>query len=185
MAATDAGTAAANRPPIGITARTEEAARPYVDAVERNGGAPMVLTPEAAPLPHEAVQRVDGLLLTGGANIDPRQYAGVGGSDPAVDAKPDRDAVELPLLRAALDADLPALGICRGMQALNVVMGGTLIQELEGHGASQEADEESAYHRIWMSPGSRLAAVVGSGGVRAGEQPPPGRGSRRRRRHRD
>jgi gamma-glutamyl-gamma-aminobutyrate hydrolase PuuD len=73
--------------------------------------------------------------------------------------------VELPLLGAALALDMPVLGICRGMQALNVAMGGGLVRDLPGHSASEtDGKEAAAFHHIYIAPGSKMAAIVGSGG---------------------
>jgi putative glutamine amidotransferase len=80
-----------------------------------------------------------------------------------VDTK--RDATEFPLLSAALKANIPVLGICRGMQALNVATGGTLIRDIPGHKSHREEGKEVAsYHRIFIAPGSKLAAIIGAGG---------------------
>ena len=77
-----------------------------------------------------------------------------------------RDPMEVALVRAALDADLPVYGIGRGMHILNVALGGRLLQSVEGHHPAQpeKGDPKPAYHHIYISPGSKLAAVVGSGG---------------------
>ena len=75
------------------------------------------------------------------------------------------DDLELSLLDSVLEADLPILAICRGMQVLNVSMGGSLIQDIDGHNSEQSGEERiSSYHRIFISPGCKLAATVGSGG---------------------
>ena len=75
------------------------------------------------------------------------------------------DDLELSLLDSVLEADLPILAICRGMQVLNVSMGGSLIQDIDGHNSEQRGEERiSSYHRIFISPGCKLAATVGSGG---------------------
>ena len=155
------------RPLIGVTAGSEDSARPYADAVERNGGEPLLILPDHMPSTHETVRRIDGLLVSGGASIDRTRYVGADRIDIDEDAPtaPQRDAVELPLLDAALDGDLPLLGVCRGMQVLNVIMGGSIMPELAGHGVSREGDDESSsYHRIYIAPGSKLAAIIGSGG---------------------
>ena len=151
-------------PVIGVTASTLEEGERYLEALAPWGAEPLLLLPESAPPIEEILAWVDGLLVTGGADIGPEQY----------DAEPDpttgpvnapRDALELPLLRGALERDLPVLGICRGMQALNVAMGGRLLQDIPDHKAEQQDGEwKSALHRIWISPGSKLAAALGSGG---------------------
>ena len=150
----------AGAPLIGITAATDQPRRRYVEAIERSGGVAWVIRPEGAMALEETLSRIDGLLLSGGADIHAAWYGGADGSAEGS----ARDAVELPLLRAALDRDLPVLGICRGMQAINVVMEGSLASGLDAHDAMDEDMEKSAYHRIYISPGSKLAAIVGSGG---------------------
>jgi putative glutamine amidotransferase len=105
------------------------------------------------------------MLICGGGDVHPRRY----GREPEADVElvfnEDRDGMELSLLAEALEADVPTLCIGRGMQVLNVALGGALIQDIPGHSANLEGDEcVSAYHRIYISPGSKLAAIVGSGG---------------------
>ena len=147
---------------IGVTASSAEEARPYIDALAPWGAEPLVLLPGGLA-PEEALERLDGLLLSGGADVDPALYGG----DPEASGEPDRarDALEMALVRGALARDLPVLAICRGLQALNVAVGGHLIQELPGHRVEGEEGESApAYHRIWIAPGSKLASVLGSGG---------------------
>ena len=110
------------------------------------------------------VGRVDGLLLTGGGDIDPALY----GAQPHpsfVAAEPGRDAYEIALVRAALAADLPVLAICRGMQVLNVACGGDLVQDIptEVNGALPHAVNEPRYalaHEVWVTATSRFAALM-------------------------
>ena len=164
------------KPLVAITAgRLDVHTQRYVDAVERSGGEPWVLTPDTGvnftgagrALPAEVIHRAGALVLTGGEDIEPRRY----GEQPSdeIDYMPfdaARDEMELSITRAALDDDLPIYGICRGMQLLNVAMGGSLVQHLDGHSGTYLGDEEweASYHHIYISPGSKLAAVVGSGG---------------------
>lgn len=143
---------------IGLTASSEASSRPYADAIVRSGGVPQLIGPDSRETRAQAVDEIDGLLLSGGPDIDPSWHYGAEGQGSA------RDSVELPLLKTALDRDLPVLGVCRGMQALNVALGGsvTTSQSLgEAHGTDVD---ESAFHRIYIAPGSKLAAIVGSGG---------------------
>lgn len=150
---------------IGVTASSEIEALPYVEATQCWDAEIDLLLPTAKRLPTEQVRRLDGLLITGGEDISPRLYdqeidplAGVHVNEP-------RDSMEFPIVQAALDRDIPILGICRGLQTLNVSLGGSLIQDLPGHKELGETlQSESAFHRIWISPGSKLAAVLGSGG---------------------
>ncbi len=162
------GAGGADRPLVAVTAgRVDSHLQKYVDAVERSGGEPWVLTPDAGVTPAEVVHRAGALVLTGGEDIEPRQYGEQPSSD--IDYMPfdsARDEMELSVTRAALDDDLPIYGICRGMQLLNVAMGGSLVQHLDGHSGTELEDNEweASYHHIYISPGSKLAAVVGSGG---------------------
>src|SRR6187397_1806088 len=100
----------------------------YVSALERAGAQVRVLNPDADPLP-AALEDGDGVLLTGGEDVDPREY-GDADRHPTVETDPARDAYELTLTRLALERDLPLLAICRGLQVLNVAAGGTLIKDL-------------------------------------------------------
>lgn len=133
-----------NAPVIGVTAASEEDAQPYADIVRRSDGDPWVILPGNTLLVEETLRQVGGLLL-----------AGIGGED----------SPELRLLRAALQEDMPVLGICGGMHLLNLAMGGRLPRDVRGHGTSRrDGEQKSSYHRIYISPGSKLAAIVGSGG---------------------
>ena len=126
-----------------------------------------MVTPDGGVAPEEVLARAGALVLTGGADIEPCRYGQQ--PSPGIDYMPfnrARDNLELSLARAALDDDLPIYGICRGMQLLNMAMGGSLIQHLEGHAGTQldDGEWEPSFHHIYISPGSKLAAVVGSGG---------------------
>ena len=152
-------------PLIGITAASEKQAREYAGAVERNGGSTRLIVPSQNEGAEKPLSEIAGLLVAGGGDIEPSSYGEPLDPDAGVETDEGRDAVELPVLKGALDADLPVLGICRGMQALNVAMGGRLIQHLSGHGAEEkDGHKASSYHRIYITPGSKLAAVVGAGG---------------------
>src|SRR5689334_14797341 len=112
------------KPVIGVTpcARTAD----YEESVRRAGGEPVVLSNSDDP--REVLARVDGVLLTGGLDVDPALY-----NEPkheTTEAAPDRDAFEIPLSRQALAANVPLFAICRGVQVLNVAAGGTLIQDI-------------------------------------------------------
>jgi gamma-glutamyl-gamma-aminobutyrate hydrolase PuuD len=152
-------------PVIGVTASTEKEAEPYLEALSPWDAEPLLLLPGPVTNPEETVARMDGLLVTGGADIDPSRYGA--SPDPAagLDLNPARDEMELPLLKEAIARDIPVLAICRGMQALNVVVGGSLIQDLRDHRAEgKQGLDASVLHHIWISPGSKLAAILGSGG---------------------
>ena len=125
-----------SRPVIGICTALERAKwsvwdqeafltpRSYVDAVHRAGGMALMLPPdpELQANPDEVLDLLDGLILAGGADIDPSQY-GEAAHDATVGTVPERDTFEIALARRALDRDLPLLGICRGMQLMNVARG--------------------------------------------------------------
>jgi len=132
-----------SRPVIGISALTSEASwgvwnqpaillpHSYVDAVQRAGGLALMLPPDplVAENPDEVLAGLDGLILSGGSDVDPAWYGAE--RHPATSGTaPDRDRFELALTRRAVELDLPVLGICRGMQVLNVAFGGTLLQHL-------------------------------------------------------
>jgi putative glutamine amidotransferase len=163
-----------NRPVIGICSAIESARwaawevvvnlspRTYSLAVQRAGGLALILPPDdsVAETPDELLDLLDGLILAGGSDIDPGSY----GAKPHPETKntwPERDRFEIALGTRALERDMPVLGICRGMEMLNVIQGGTLNQhlglELHRHTPGVFAD-----HRVELEPGSLSARVVGS-----------------------
>ena len=151
-------------PVIGVAASDADWARTYREAAEMGGMETRLLLPDDPAKVQETLNSLDGILLTGGADIDPSHYNQE--PDPAAGLdKPNhpQDRWEIALLEAAMQADMPVLGICRGMQLMNVVFGGRLIQHLPGHRTEDESGK-SAYHRVYISPGSKLAAILGSGG---------------------
>ena len=138
----------------------------YVRAVTQAGGIAMLLPPqESGAL--EAVAALDGLVLAGGPDLDPAAY----GQDPhprTGTPNPDRDDWEFALLGEALRQRIPVLGVCRGMQLLNVAQGGRLIQHLPeevGDLAHQPAPAVFGDQSVQVRPGSRLASIVGPGPV--------------------
>lgn len=141
------------------------APRNYVSAVQRAGGLAIVLPPDPAAVsePDVLLDRVDGLVLAGGADIDPVSY----GAEPhpeTVGTWPDRDGFELALTRRALERDIPVLGICRGMQLLNVALGGTLDQHLlETSGGDVHRSVAGSFgdHRVRLQPGTLAARAAG------------------------
>ena len=159
----------ARRPLIAITgSRLDERFQLYADGVERAGGEPLPVFPDGDVSVEDALRRAGALVLTGGVDIEPARYGEA--PDPAIPYMPfedARDEMELAITRAALDDDMPIYGICRGMQLLNVAMGGKLAQHVDDHLGEGNPDDgfEPTYHHIYISPGSKLAAVVGSGGV--------------------
>jgi putative glutamine amidotransferase len=162
------------RPIIGITSYLEQAVwgpwnKPavlvpatYVRAVERAGGRPLVVPPVPEGI-EETVDGLDGLLFTGGSDIDPSLY----GAAPHPETKrirPHRDRAEAPLLTRALERDLPVLAICRGMELLNVVRGGTLEQHLPDRSTGvmhKIADDAYVKHEVSIKPDSRLGELLG------------------------
>ena len=148
----------------------------YVDAVRRAGGLPLLIPPGETQL-DAFLEMIDGLILPGGGDIDPKLY---GGADHATlyGVDPARDAAEIHLARHAVKSGMPTLCICRGAQVLNVALGGTLIEHLpdavgeEVHHRAppgQQAAAESPLpkghivHPIEMVPGTRLATMLGAG----------------------
>lgn len=139
--------------------------RTYVDAVQRAGAIALVLPPDetAAVSADEWLDRVDALLLAGGADIDPDSYAAARAPQ-TVGTSPERDRFELALSRRALERELPILGICRGMELLNVACGGTLVQHLphltghEGHRTRPGVFDE---HEVRLERGSLAARAAG------------------------
>ena len=157
------------RPRIVVTLHgPEQAAReeptwasfePYLDAVRRAGGEPIPLDPTASPAErHRALAGMDGLLLPGGADLDPALYGEE--PHPAVVVEGARDDLELAAWQAARDRGVPIFGVCRGFQAINVFSGGRLEQHLEGHDSPTSAPEG---HPLHLDPSSRLAAILGHG----------------------
>ena len=169
-------------PIIGITATLKEdveaiAERPlgrfvrtdldYIEGVAGAGGAPVVLPPTGDEGAAEAViHSLDGLLLSGGSDLDPGYY----GEEPLPElgiTLPERDAFETVLVGQALRRGIPIFGICRGMQVLNVALGGTLYQDLpsqwEGHMLKhrQDTPKWQPTHEVEVSEGSYVAEVMG------------------------
>jgi gamma-glutamyl-gamma-aminobutyrate hydrolase PuuD len=134
----------------------------YVHAVARAGGVPVVLP--AAGAAEAVVGRIDGLMLTGGSDLDPALF----GAEAHPEAlRPDRarDQFEIGLLEAAAASGLPVLAICRGIQVVNVWRGGTLHQHLPDIGADPDhLGEPGVYgsHRVRVEPSSRLGAILGA-----------------------
>jgi putative glutamine amidotransferase len=137
----------------------------YVQALLAAGGVPLVLSPLiGASLAGRALDGIDGLILTGGEDMDPSWY----GAEPSPLLSPpsrDRDLFELALFAMARQRELPILGICRGIQLINVALGGTLFQDLpsERPGAVEhrvEGPRDARSHRVRLQPKSRAAAAL-------------------------
>jgi putative glutamine amidotransferase len=135
----------------------------YVRAVARAGGR-AVLVPPADDGVGEILDAVDGLVFSGGSDLDPDLY-GQEAHPETTGIVPERDSAELVLLQAALERDLPVLAICRGSQVLNVALGGDLVQHLPehvGHERHRETPGEFSEHDVELEPGTRLAELLGA-----------------------
>jgi putative glutamine amidotransferase len=132
----------------------------YVQAIERAGAIPVVLPPCVSDV-GSLITRLDGICLSGGPDLDPEAYGARERHAELGPTEPSLDAFELALARAALERELPVLGICRGAQALNVACGGTLHQHLPGHRQSEPGCR--ATHVVEVLPRTRLAALIGAG----------------------
>jgi putative glutamine amidotransferase len=130
----------------------------YAEQVTAAGGVPVLLP----PLPGEtaAVRRLDAVILSGGGDLDPAGY-GAAAHPETTRVQPGRDRAELDLLAAALDAGLPVLAICRGLQILNVSRGGTLEQHLPDGGGHSAGPGTFGSHPVRVAPGSRLGRLLG------------------------
>jgi putative glutamine amidotransferase len=134
----------------------------YVTAVERAGGRPLLVPPVDDGV-EETLDVLDGIVFSGGDDLDPGSY----GADAHPETRgtaPQRDDAELALLTAALERDLPVLAVCRGSQILNVARGGDLVQhlpEVVGHEEHRPTPGTFAEHGVTVADGSRLADVLG------------------------
>jgi putative glutamine amidotransferase len=131
----------------------------YVESIRRVGGEPRVLDP-LKDQPGQVVGEVDGVLMTGGVDIDPARY-GEERHELVTAVEPDRDAFEFALLAAAREAKVPLFGICRGLQVMNVALGGSLVQDITAQMAgilphTVPAPPFALAHEVWVSRGSRL-----------------------------
>ena len=167
-------------PVIGITLDSEEPGgyskfpwyalrQNYCSWIAQAGGLPLAL-PHEPELASQYLDRIDGLLVTGGAfDVDPALF-GATSRHATVTLKSRRTAFELAMVRGALDRDMPVLGICGGQQLLNVALGGTLIQHIPDEVADCLAHEQpnprdQAGHDVTIVPGSRLALITGGGTI--------------------
>jgi putative glutamine amidotransferase len=162
------------RPVVGITSyvvpasfgawQVESALIPleYVTAVERAGGRALIVPPSEDGV-DETLDAVDGLIFSGGDDLDPGLYGQEAHSE-TKGISPARDRGELALLRAALERDLPVLAICRGSQLLSVARGGDLVQhlpEVVGHDGHKQVPGTFAEHDVEIEAGTRLAGLIG------------------------
>jgi putative glutamine amidotransferase len=168
-----------SRPTIGICAGLSDASwgvwsQPavllplaYLTAIQSAGGLALMIPPdpELVEDPDQVIELLDALILAGGSDIDPAAY-GAAPHRETRDTVPARDDGEIALTRRALELDLPVLGICRGMQLLNVALGGTLLQHLPdkvGHSEHRRnpGSFEGSEHDVRLTPGSLAARVAG------------------------
>ncbi|HEY2042339.1 MAG TPA: gamma-glutamyl-gamma-aminobutyrate hydrolase family protein, partial [Jatrophihabitans sp.] len=169
-----------NAPIIGVTSYLEPASwgvwtdvlaalipHAYIAKVEQAGGIGVVIPPRADADPAWAravLAKLDGLILAGGVDVEPRRY----GAEPhptVQAARQDRDATELALAAAAVERDLPLLGICRGMEVMAVAAGGGLEQHVPDRvGHAGHSPEPGVYgrHRVRIEEGTRLASILGA-----------------------
>jgi putative glutamine amidotransferase len=162
------------RPLIGITTYAQEASwgawrqpaalipMDYVDAVERAGGRPVLIPPSEDGV-EETLAALDGIVFSGGADVDPALYGAE--AHPETDTpQAGRDAGEMALLRSALERDMPMLAVCRGFQLMNVARGGDLVQHLPeqvGNDVHKQTPGTFAEHPVEVKAGTRLGSVIG------------------------
>lgn len=149
------------KPRIGITPcpRVDD----YVESVKRAGGQPVVL--QNSDDANAAVKDLDGVLLTGGLDVDPSLYGE--GAHETTRTAPERDRFEIPLSKAAIEHDVPILAICRGVQVLNVAAGGTLVQDIPTAVTSElnhsiDVPKNHLAHPVKITPGTKLAGALGA-----------------------
>lgn len=139
--------------------------REYVDSVRRAGGIPLLISPGETAFGH-LLSELDGIIFAGGGDIGPACYES-GGHDSIYMVDEERDTTEIDFARAAVDCKLPTLGICRGMQLLNVVFGGTLLEHLPDVVGETVVHRlpprEPTEHDVEVAGNSKLAAIVGGG----------------------
>ncbi|HWR50145.1 MAG TPA: type 1 glutamine amidotransferase [Bryobacteraceae bacterium] len=134
---------------VGVTYIRDDKLRPYTEAVRRAGLDPVPISPAAAT----TLKGLAGLVLTGGGDVDPALY-GEHAGDRIEHVSRERDDLEISLIQEAYARDLPVLGICRGLQILNVARGGTLLQHVDGH--------KNVEHGVAAVPESTLAVCIGA-----------------------
>ena len=150
---------------VAISSPNEPDVRTYVRAVAGFVQTRLVTPQDLCSRPGTLMDEVGGLLLTGGPDIDPLIYGEPLDSEAGAELSRAQDTLELELLGYALEHDMPVLAICRGMQLLNVAFGGKLLQHIPGHKAElKDGRWVPAHHSIYLSPGSKLAAILGMGG---------------------
>jgi len=162
-------------PLIGITTSITTTTKPerayvnsaYVNAIQQAGGVPLLLPPQLSGVSLARLGRgMHGLLLTGGGDIDPALF-GEAAHPTLYEVAPARDTLECAVVATAIERQLPILAVCRGIQVLNVALGGTLFQDVGtdpgteiSHGQREARDQPT--HKVKVKPGSRLAETLGS-----------------------
>jgi len=139
--------------------------RTYVAAVQRAGGLALLLPPDYAvgAAPDRLLDRIDALLLAGGSDVDPASYGAERHPETGV-TWPERDRFEIALTNGALERRMPVLGVCRGMEILNVALGGTLVQHLPdllGTDDHRRTPGVFGEHEVRLAPGSLAARMAG------------------------
>ena len=157
------------RPVIGVTTYGRDnhgrytLPAEYVSAVQRAGALPLLIPPGTGHA-EEYLELVDGLILTGGGDIDPAHYGGAQ-HETLYNVDTDRDRLELALAHEVVKRSVPTLGVCRGAQIVNVALGGTLIEHLPAEIGEtvlhRKPSREPTPHPVRVKPGSRLASIVG------------------------
>ena len=142
----------------GVRGKPFAAGQAYFRAVERAGGTPLMLPPIPGLVDDipALLRRTDAVVFHGGGDIDPRHYGQEATEESLYGIVPEHDAMEIAMVAAAIDADKPVLAICRGLQVLNVALGGTLVQDIgtEDHWLKFTANE--------LEAGSRIAKAMGT-----------------------
>jgi putative glutamine amidotransferase len=162
------------KPVVGITTYVEQAAwgpwrlpaalipYDYVRAIEHAGARPLLVPPSEEGV-EETLDAVDGILFSGGADLDPEVY-GAEAHPETNGVRPERDSAEIALLEAALARDMPVLAVCRGVQVMNVARGGDLVQHLPdvvGNESHREVKGTFSEHPVRVEGGSKLSAAIG------------------------
>src|SRR6266511_4516021 len=142
----------------------------YLHAVQQAGGVPVLLPPQLSPAALERLVRgLDAILLTGGGDVDPASF-GEAPHPTLFEVAPSRDALETQVMLYALEKRTPLLAICRGIQVLNVALGGSLHQDVATDPGteirhSQKEARDQTTHKVTVTPGSRLAGILGTDDV--------------------
>ncbi len=154
-------------PSAGVYVRAYLTTHTYSDSVRNGGGIPIVLIPIPGDQIDHVLDHIDGLLLTGGGDVNPAAY-GAEPHETLYGVDDERDAFEFELVRRAYARKLPTMAVCRGLQVVNVALGGSLVQDLPSHQGAEGHDVtgEGAYEphsEAMIDPGCRIAAAIGEG----------------------